>query len=225
MKIKFGAIVTDGSGKLGGHVFSKNRAGNYIRTKVTPSNPQTTAQGVVRALFGIISAGWSALTQTARDSWDGAVGSWATSNIFGDMKNPTGKTLYQRLNNQALVAGYSAVALPPARLAMVSGSLTGAEFGIAATTLTLTGAYAGADARVMVVATSPQSAGTQFVKNKLRTIISPVGNLYTGLSGYASYEAKFGEPVIGQNIFVGVKYVLSTGQVSPLQTIRATVVA
>jgi len=47
MKMKFGAIVVDGRGKIGGHVASKNRGGAYLRTKVTPSNPQTGYQAAV----------------------------------------------------------------------------------------------------------------------------------------------------------------------------------
>ena len=39
MKIKFGSEVVDGRGKIGGHVYSKNKGGAYKRTKVTPSNP------------------------------------------------------------------------------------------------------------------------------------------------------------------------------------------
>jgi hypothetical protein len=53
-KIKFGMMMTDARGKLGGHVFSKNRSGAYVRTKVTPVNGQTTAQTGVRAIFGAI---------------------------------------------------------------------------------------------------------------------------------------------------------------------------
>ena len=36
MKTKFGAIIVAGSGKINGFVASKNRAGAYLRTKVTP---------------------------------------------------------------------------------------------------------------------------------------------------------------------------------------------
>ena len=34
-KIKFGAMMVDASGKLGGQVFAKNRGGAYIRTKTS----------------------------------------------------------------------------------------------------------------------------------------------------------------------------------------------
>ena len=43
-KILMTAIVADIRNKLNGSVFSKNRYGAYVRTKVTPVNPQSTAQ-------------------------------------------------------------------------------------------------------------------------------------------------------------------------------------
>ena len=50
-KIKFGMMMTDASGKLGGQVFSKNRGGSYVRTKSTPVNRQSSAQMNVRGIF------------------------------------------------------------------------------------------------------------------------------------------------------------------------------
>ena len=49
--IKFGMMMTDARGKLGGHVLSKNRGGNYVRTNNVPSNPQSNFQTGVRAAF------------------------------------------------------------------------------------------------------------------------------------------------------------------------------
>lgn len=220
-KIKFGMIVTDGRGKLGGQVFSKNRAGAYIRTKVTPTNPQTTAQTTARALFGAISQGWSALTSTIRNGWNSAVADWQKTDIFGDLKQPSGKALYQRLNNQAQASGYPAVTTAPARLEMVEGIVTGVP--ISAGSLALTDAYAGADARVMVFATPVLSAGTTFVKNKLRQIYSPVADSYVTSEAYTAYVAKYGVPPTGANVYIGVKYVLPNGQASPMQVIKSTV--
>ena len=39
--MKFGALVVDGRNKIGGQVASKNRAGAYLRNKVTPSKKRT----------------------------------------------------------------------------------------------------------------------------------------------------------------------------------------
>lgn len=52
--------------------FFQNRGGAYVRTKITPANGQTARQSFVRQLLGAISQSWSGLTQSARDSFDGA---------------------------------------------------------------------------------------------------------------------------------------------------------
>jgi hypothetical protein len=224
-KIKFGMMMTDARGKLGGQVFSKNKGGAYVRTKVTPTNPQTTAQSTVRALFGVISQGWSALTSTARTSWRTAVDSWKTTDVFGDLLAPTGKELYQRLNNQAQTVGYSAIATPPIKVVLPDDIVTAIAIDTTASTLTMTGNSTSASIRISIFGTAPLSQGTKFVKNRLRQIIAPVGNADSPSDDYSAYVAKFGLPVAGDNIVIGVKYVAATGQATPMQTIKAVVSA
>jgi hypothetical protein len=217
MKVKFGMMVTDGRGKLGGHVLSKNRAGAYARTKVTPVNPQTSYQTGARALFGAISQGWSGLSADVILAWNAAVADWQKTDIFGDLRSPSGKALFQRLNNQAQSAGYPAVVVPPARLPMVEGIIGSAMMDLSASEVTLNDAYTGADARLMIFATPSLSAGTNFVKNQLRLIGTQLGSTYAAAGVYADYVDKFGIPVVGANIRMGVKYVLPNGQASPMQ--------
>ena len=62
-KIKMTAIVADMRNKLNGSVFSRNRGGAYIRTKVTPINPQTAAQVQARSLLTSLSQGFRSLSQ------------------------------------------------------------------------------------------------------------------------------------------------------------------
>jgi len=224
-KIKFGMIVTDGRGKIGGQVLSKNRAGSYIRTKVTPVNPQTTFQTSARALFGSISQLWSALTASQRAGWNGAVSDWQKTDIFGDLKLPSGKALFQRLNNQAQSAGYPAVTTAPARLEMVSGVVETVAVVISGPDITPDGMYTGANARVMMFATAPLSQGTTFVKDQLRNVYNAQGSTFSNADAYTAYVAKFGAPTAGANIYFGFKYVLANGQASPMQIIKGTVAA
>jgi len=223
MKIKWGALVVDGRGKLGGHVASQNKGGSYLRTKVTPSNPQTSYQTSARALFGAISQQWSGLTASVILAWNSAVAEWSKTNIFGDIKQPSGKALFQRLNNQAQSAGYSPVTTPPAKLEMVEGTISQADISTGDSEIVLTDAYTGADARLMIFATPPLSAGTTFVKNQLRLIATQLGSTYVPADVFTGYADKFGVPANGDRIFLGVKYVLPNGQASPLQTVLATV--
>lgn len=224
-KIKFGMMMTDARGKLGGQVFSKNNAGNYVRTKVTPNNPQSIAQSSARALFSAISQQWSGLTQAVRDSFDAAVADWARTDIFGDLRNPTGKNLFQRLNNQAQSAGLSPVVTVPAKLTMPDDIVTSVVIAIGAGTLTLTGANTSASTQIMLSATPSLTQGTKFVKNRLAVITNFAGDSAVPADEYTAYTNKYGVPTAGDNIYVGIKYVLASGQASPLQIVKASVTA
>lgn len=224
-KVKFGMMMTDARGKLGGQVFSKNRAGSFVRTKVTPANPNTQAQSQARALFSSISQQWSSLTQQVRDSFDAAVQDWARTDIFGDLRNPTGKNLFQRLNNQAQAAGLAPVVTLPAKLEMPDAIINQGGFAIGAGELSFQGVDTNASTQVVVFATGPLSAGTKSAKNRLRQIYAKAGDSYSETDAYTAYVAKFGTPVLGQNIQIGVKYVLASGQASPMQVLKAVITA
>ncbi len=225
MIIKFGAIVVDGRGKLGGHVFSKNRSGAYMRTKVTPTNPQTSSQTAVRNLFGSLSQAWSGLTQPIRNGWDGAVTAWQDTNIFGDIRIPTGKNLYLRLNNTAQSVGWPAIPTAPAKAEMPSEVITSSTYAVGAETITLVGANTTADVRYQCWATAPLSQGTTFVSNRLRVIDSFLASTSSPADLGAAYVAKFGPGVAGDNIYFAYAKVLANGQSSPLQIIKGVVIA
>lgn len=225
MKIKWGALVVDGRGKLGGHVAAQNKGGSYLRTKVTPSNPQTTFQTSIRNLFGSISQAWGGLTQDQINAWNAAVDEWKKTNIFGDLKQPSGKALFQRLNTQAQVAGYSAITLPPAKESIPNSNVTSVAMGLTAATIAATGIYSGTAATVIVYSSGPVSSGTSFVKNLMRMVGNSGGAAYDPSQAYTDYVAKFGAPTAGDKVFIGFKIVLATGQASPMQIVETIVLA
>lgn len=222
-KIKFGMMMTDARGKLGGQVFSKNRAGSYVRTKVTPVNPQTSAQIASRAILASLSSGWNGLSTSAIASWNGAVANWQKTDIFGDLKNPTGKNLYVSLNKNLEQTGQSPVALPPEKIDVELFNLTSATFDISDTTLTMNVTTVPADHVLQLWATPAVSEGVSYVKNKYRVIANIPAGAITATSTYASYVAKFGAPVAGQKIFIKGRYVANTGQVGLPTSLVATV--
>lgn len=230
MKLKFGALVVDGRGKIGGHVASKNRAGAYLRTKVTPVNPQTGYQGQVRNLFTTLSQGWRGLTQAQRDAWNAAVSDYARTDIFGDLKNPTGFNLYQRLNNNLNSIEEATIASPPLPEAVgeiVATSLT-AEDGTVAQSLSVALAAAvPANTTVKVFATAPQSAGRSFVKSQYRQIGTLAAAATSPADILAMYQARFGSTgEVGQKIFVKLLAINSnTGQAGTPSQVSALVTA
>lgn len=213
MKVKFGAIVVAGSGKLGGHVFTKNRAGAAMRTKVTPSNPRTTYQSTSRAYLTTIAKSWAGLTEAQRQQWNSASTSFKKTNIFGDGVTPSGFNLYQKLNNNLLNIGQSVLTVPPSPAAVVgisALSVTAVHAGALTITYT-TDSNAGATQYLEVWATESINAGKSFIKNKYRKIGSIVSTTVSPYVATVLYTAKFGAVgAAGKKIFIEIKGVNGT---------------
>lgn len=69
MKFK-GTFVSDLSGSLGGLVASRNKAGGFLRARVTPTNPQTNVQQANRSAFGSAGSSFHALTPLQKQLWN-----------------------------------------------------------------------------------------------------------------------------------------------------------
>lgn len=230
MKIKWGMMMTDGRGKLGGQVASKNRAGAYVRTKVTPTNPRTSAQMAVRYAFAVVTKAWSSLlTNTERELWNESAdsGMWNKTDIFGDAKRPTGKNLFTSINRGLQEAGFPLTSQVPPKAEFPEIVLDGTVWQLEAT-VTFNGSLPvlAGDSAYVVYATPPLSAGTSYFENKLRKILTiPAGGApeaYFDAQFASSYVAVFGAPAVGDNIFFGAKAIID-GQISPLVTSSVSV--
>ena len=211
-KCKFGMMMTDARGKLGGQVFTKNRSGAIIRTKVTPSNARTERQMFIRNALATISALWSTLTQQQRDSFDGAVEQWQGTNIFGDVVNPTGKTLFTKLNLNLKNSLQAQILLAPVKSILPAFAVSAVEYDNGDITALVTGNAVGF--KIVVSATAPQSQGTAFYKGKYRQIGVIAGSATGSLALRDLYTAKFGAPDADANISFQFIVVLPTGQAS-----------
>ena len=204
MKCKFGAIVVAGRGKLGGHVASRNRFGAYWRTKVTPVNPSTVAQQSVRSRLSGLSSAWRALTASQRAAWNAACDDFKRTDIFGDLRCPSGFNLHQKLNNNLLNIGQSVITTPPMPEAV--DTLTTMSIAAAAGAGTLAITYTpviAADHSFIVRATPSVSPGKSFVRSEYRQIHVMNAADITPFSIETQYEAVFGDiGPEGMQIFV-----------------------
>lgn len=202
MKVRFGAIVVDGRGKIGGHVMSKNRGGAYMRTKVTPINPQTSFQAEVRARLTQFSQGWRELTEAERAAWNTAVNNFTKTDVFGDIKKPSGINLYVRLNSNIELGGGAAITTPPSLA--TSPSTVEVTITSDASTPTLSAAFTNspvpADTAYVIEATSQQSPGKSFLKNQYRVLTVLPAAANTPANILAAYTARFGDLIEGQKI-------------------------
>jgi hypothetical protein len=204
MKLKFGMIVTDGRNKLGGHVLSKNRAGAYARTKVTPVNPRSSYQSNVRSLFTSLSQAWRGLSQDARTAWNNAVANYQRTDIFGDLKSPSGFNLYQRLNNVLATISGAPLTNPPLPDAVPDCHIISVTATVGSPSLSvILNDSVPTHGAVKVFATPPLSPGKSFVKNQFRLISVLAPEASTPFNALSAYTAKYGNlGEIGQKIII-----------------------
>lgn len=226
--IKFGMMMTDARGKLGGQVFTKTRSGATVRTKVTPANPQTVAQQIARSVFGSVSASWRGLDESERLAWNAAVTDWSRTNIFGDSYLPSGKNLFVQVNSNLGNVDETLIDVPapPEDLPPFIASGTIVDNSEATITPVYSSTIPGIGYHKVIEATRPFSAGRFNFSGAFAKITTwPSGTPPTDLQIYTDYVAKYGSPSIGQKIGFRFYYVnRSTGQKStPSQSVSIVI--
>lgn len=212
--IKWGALVTDGRGKIGGQVLTKGRSGAVIRNKVTPTNPQSSRQVAARQRLTQLSQGWRDLTQAQRDLWDGMVDAYSKTNVFGDIVKPTGKNLYTALGVNRLLIGESPLDAPLTPSEIIPSNLMIDSLEVP-TNLVFDVIQAASGQKIVVQASAPVSPGISYPPTKLR-IIGVIDQATAGTVDLSSnYVSAWGDLVAGSKVFF--KYttvVVGSGQAS-----------
>lgn len=213
-KVKFTAIVADMRNKLNGNVFSKNRSGAYLRTKVTPVNPQTVSQIAVRNRLTQLSQQFRTLGATSINAWNAATDNFLKTDIFGDKIRPSGINLFVRLNANILGGHGTVITTPPALTASpeINTVSATATAGTPTLSIVVSPGTVPANTAWIISATGQVSPGKSFVKNLYRNIKVVAAAATSPVNALSAYNAKFGTLVAGQKLFVSVQAIdLLTG--------------
>lgn len=108
MKVRF-SILADASGSLGGLVASHNRGGQYLRARVVPTNPSSSAQVEMRTIFGNLASAWQTLTLAQREAWTTYAINVPVTDSMGDPLTLTGQQMYVRNNSARVQAGLARI--------------------------------------------------------------------------------------------------------------------
>jgi len=227
MLIKWGSIVVEGSGKLGGHVFYKGKGDAVIRTLARAKNPQTKYQQTIKARFTKLTQDWSDLTEVQRQSWNNAESSFSRKNRFGDTVFLTGKNLYNALNQQRLIIGSPILLSAPMPAEQGFNILERVIYDISLPFLQLLGKFS-SESFYVISATPPLRPGSAIRIDQLRIInverANIAGDQLRNLVGTGiAYNDRFGPLKLGDLIDVGVYTVNPSGQRSSLSVVRAEI--
>ena len=92
--IKFGSVVTSGSGSIGGSTIQPDRSGHIWRTKPLPLKSRTPAQSLIRSYNKTMQAGWRSLAEGDRKIWNDYAQLHHICNRAGDKHPLSGHSLW-----------------------------------------------------------------------------------------------------------------------------------
>jgi hypothetical protein len=191
------------SGSYQGVTSSRNRFGQYVRTRATPVNPNSTAQGTVRARLSQNAIGWRALTDAQRAGWESLGSQMTRTDSLGQSYTLNGFSAYCSVNNNKLAAGDTIVSDAPAitsptNVVTVTLTLTSASFSVAYTATPLeTGT------RLFIFA-SPQRSEGRTYEADYRLIAVTAAAAASPHNLLSAYTARLGAPVTGNRIFLSL---------------------
>jgi len=106
-RVKFGSIVTEGHGSLGGHTFQNSHGGAQMRSKPINKKKPSLAQSLIRSYNPQMQAGWRALTALQRKIWDEYAVSHDRFNKNGDKHHLSGHSLWMQLQFVYISNGFA----------------------------------------------------------------------------------------------------------------------
>lgn len=203
------------SGSMAGTTASRNRFGQYLRSRATPVQPRTTFQLNQRARMSTNAAGWRALTDAQRAGWTDLGLSITRTDALGQSYTFNGFMAYCSINNNKLDAGDAVVTdapaiVTPADLITATVTLTSVAFSVAYTTTPLA-----AGVKLFIWVSPARSAGRKF-NGDYRLLTVTAAAAASPANILAAYTARFGVPVTGTRIFMSFETYSGGFKGSPL---------
>lgn len=202
MKVKLGAIITDASGKLGGHSIGRGTHSHYLRAKGASNGSRSVFKQVVRVSFLSLCKMWRELTEQQRISWHNAVELWRNTDIFGDMRYPSGFALFMRCNMRILEAEGTAILspAPPVHLNLPTNFTFGSSVGSQLFLNTWGGGAVPANVAWVVRMTRPLPRRLGYIKKYLRKQFVWQSGVNTPQFYNNGYTARYGRFALNSRI-------------------------
>lgn len=201
-------LTVPSSGSQAGTTASRNRYGQYTRTRATPVNPQSSAQGFTRNNFALGATNWRGLTSAQRAAWAAFAADHPKTDSLGQTVVLTGACCYTGSTTlQRRLGVVTAITDPPLICAIPAlPTFTLTLTGPGTMTLAFTGAPTAGD-YWQFMAGPPVSPGVNFWNN-YRYITKLDSTATTGVALGTLYTAVWGTLITGQRLFFRSRYVV-----------------
>lgn len=222
------ALMTVGSGKVGGIVASHNRGGTYFRKFTIPVNTNTAQQQVLRNAMSSLQTRFAqTLTAAQRTGWNTYGANVPTTNTLGATIHLTGQQWYVKCNSLRVQVGLTIVDAPPVVWDMATLTIPVPTITAAGTTVSM--AYTNTDAwagevggSLLVYASRPKGPTISFFAGPYR-FAGRVNGAGTPPTSPAVITLPFVSGPTGSKQFFRVLAVRADGRVSPAFRVDGTV--
>lgn len=208
-------LIPPSSGSIAGQTYSRNRYGQYVRTRATPVNPNTSAQSLVRSRFTTVSQAWRNTTANQRQAWQAYADNHPLVDSLGQAKVLAGSAQYVSTNMLRLAAGLSSSASVPAEPV---GSLNAFVVVLSldtsgpTTVYTVSGNNQAAGYKVIISASPVQSVGALYpIRMTQIAVIDAATWGTTPVDVFALYASIYGAVTLNRIIVTDAKVVSDTG--------------
>lgn len=177
-RISFSPLIVEASGKVKDTVFSRWKGRAYIRSRVTPANPQSAAQTLVRNSLARCVSLWQSFTADMYTNWNTYASPYSISgyNAFVKANRAT-----EQAGTELQVTAVDSVLSGLDTLSAASGGASG-EID-----LTWTGGSVGAD-KYAYVLSRLDGTDALVLEESTTTLISAGARTISGLSAGDTYQ-------------------------------------
>jgi len=203
-RLKLGAIITDASGKLGGHVIGKNNGNVVLKNKSVSNKNPSRSQSSQRSQTNFLMKNWASLTDDQRRKWYLQLDFYNSNSVLGDHPKYTGFTLFQKLNQGRLLFSQSLLLDPAAKSKPSLPNIL--SISASTSSLIIQSDNYNASDNIAIYASTGLSLGISNSRKYMKTIAYLTGSqLAAGYDVISEYSAIFGTPKENKNIFFGNK--------------------
>lgn len=199
------------SGSVAGTTSSRNRFGQYRRTRAIPVNPNSQAQTDTRGAFSAASALWRTISQANRDSWNYAALSQPRVDALGQSITLSGFQLFVGTNSLLTIVGASIRSDAPTGTFLATPTIDIDDDSIAGPiALLFTVSPVPADTAYVIFSSPPLSPGITFNRDyRYLTQFNAADVTPTAIG--TALATKWGATLVGQKYLLKVKAVITNG--------------
>ena len=210
--IRFGGLVTDISGKIGGQTLGTSASGSYIKNSGTPRKSITDLQQSKMGLMGTTAQRWRALTQEQRDTFNAASPDYPYLNRVGETKYYSGFAIFCQLANNIILSNDTGIPVPLPKISFTQLFSVIIEPGPGS--LEMTGEGTDATAKYRLYTSRPSSVGiSNSYKNQFFIKEVTATQMEAAFEFRPQMEAKWGPIQAGTKFFWSLTAVdVTTGQ-------------